>query len=219
MTAGEFIRRIRALGAARGVPIRFDETRGKGSHGTLYYGDRFIVVKNRRKERGPGLLNKMLSDFESEPARSEVTDMERRFAYPAKVEQDEAGFFLVTFPDFPEAATDGRSREEALAEAADCLEEAVAGRIKRGEDIPLPSRACEGMAPVALSTLYAMKAALYLALRDAELSEAGLAARLGRDEKEIRRLLDPRHASRPEALEAALHAVGKRVQVVIEDQA
>ncbi|MGH7112334.1 MAG: hypothetical protein ACREFK_18155, partial [Stellaceae bacterium] len=54
---------IRVLGAARGVSVRFDKTRGKGSHGTLYYGDRFTVVKGRRKECGPGLLNKMLSDL------------------------------------------------------------------------------------------------------------------------------------------------------------
>jgi len=39
MTAGEFVRRIAALGAARGIPVRFDRTRGKGSHGTLYYGE------------------------------------------------------------------------------------------------------------------------------------------------------------------------------------
>jgi mRNA interferase HicA len=51
MTAGEFIRRIAALGAARGVPVRFDRTRGKGSHGTLYYGDHFTIVKDRRKEQ------------------------------------------------------------------------------------------------------------------------------------------------------------------------
>jgi mRNA interferase HicA len=63
MTAGEFIRRIGALGAARGVPVRFDKTRGKGSHGTLYYGERFTVVKDRRKECGPGLINKMLADL------------------------------------------------------------------------------------------------------------------------------------------------------------
>ncbi len=143
--------------------------------------------------------------------------MERRFEYPAKIEQDGAGFFLVTFPDLPEAATDGRSREEALTEAADCLEEAVAGRIKRGDDLPAPSRCGEGMVPVALPALYAMKAALYLALRDTNLSPADLAARLGKDEEEVRRLLDPRHASRATALEAALQAVGKRVQVVVED--
>jgi mRNA interferase HicA len=43
--------------------VRFDATRGKGSHGTLYYGDRFTVVKDRRKECGPGLLAKMLADL------------------------------------------------------------------------------------------------------------------------------------------------------------
>ena len=63
MTAGEFIRRIAALGTAHGVPVRFDKTRGKGSHGTLYFGDRFTVVKDRRKEGGPGLLGKMLTDL------------------------------------------------------------------------------------------------------------------------------------------------------------
>jgi len=63
MTAGEFIRRIVALGAARGARVRFDKTRGKGSHGTLYWGDRFTIVKDRRKECGPGLLGKMLADL------------------------------------------------------------------------------------------------------------------------------------------------------------
>jgi antitoxin HicB len=63
--------------------------------------------------------------------------MQRHFEYPARVEQDEAGFYLVTFPDFPEAATDARSLRAAITEAEDCLEEAVAGRIKRGEEIPL----------------------------------------------------------------------------------
>ena len=87
--------------------------------------------------------------------------MQRHFEYPARVEQDEAGFYLVTFPDFPEAATDARSLRAAITEAEDCLEEAVAGRIKRGEEIPAPSPATGGMARVALSALYAMKAALY----------------------------------------------------------
>lgn len=143
--------------------------------------------------------------------------MERNFEYPAKIEQDEAGFHLVTFPDFPEAATDGRSLSEALAEAVDCLEEAVAGRIKRGEDIPAPSPAREGTLPVALPALYAMKAALYLAMRETQISLTALAAKLGKDEKEVRRLLDPEHTTRIAALEQALRAIGKRAQVVIED--
>jgi antitoxin HicB len=76
----------------------------------------------------------------------------------------------VTFPDFPEAATDARSLDVAISEAADCLEEAVAGRMKRGEPIPRPSPAKEGMLRITLSALYALKAALYMALRDARIS-------------------------------------------------
>jgi antitoxin HicB len=143
--------------------------------------------------------------------------MERRFEYPAKIEPDSAGFFLVTFPDFPEAATDGRSRDSALAEAVDCLEEAVAARIKRGDDIPRPSRPAKDAALIALPALNAMKAALYLALRETHISPSALAIKLGKDEKEVQRLLDPGHASRPSALEAALHAIGKRIQLVVAD--
>ena len=60
MTGHEFESRIRKLGRKRGVPVSFDGSHGKGSHGRLYYGDRFTTLKDRRKEIGPGLLNAML---------------------------------------------------------------------------------------------------------------------------------------------------------------
>ena len=63
MRAGEFIRRVERLGRQRGVPVRFDARRGKGSHGTLYFGGRLTVVKDRKKECGPGLLRSMLRDL------------------------------------------------------------------------------------------------------------------------------------------------------------
>jgi antitoxin HicB len=143
--------------------------------------------------------------------------MEWHFEYPANLEQDSAGFYLVTSPDFSEAATDARSQEAALSEAIDCLEETVAGRMKRGDDIPTPSHPLEGMELIALPALYAMKAALYVAFRQAQLSQSALAAKLGKDEKEVRRLLDPGHASRTSALETALHSIGKRVRMVVSD--
>ena len=40
--------------------VLFDKGRGKGSHGRLYYGDRFTTLKDRKKEIGPGLLSAML---------------------------------------------------------------------------------------------------------------------------------------------------------------
>ena len=76
--------------------------------------------------------------------------MQRQFVYPAVVERDEAGYFLVTFPDLPEAGTDGETLEEALTEAADCLAEAIAGRVVRLEDIPKASPQRHGQYAVTL---------------------------------------------------------------------
>jgi mRNA interferase HicA len=43
----EFIRKVQALAKERGLACRVDEKRGKGSHVTLYFGDRLTVVRNR----------------------------------------------------------------------------------------------------------------------------------------------------------------------------
>jgi mRNA interferase HicA len=63
MTGNEFERRIRQVARRRGVLVSFDRSRGKGSHGRLYYGDRFTTMKERRKEIGPGLLKAMLDQL------------------------------------------------------------------------------------------------------------------------------------------------------------
>ncbi len=144
--------------------------------------------------------------------------MAERFTYPVDVERDEAGFLLVTFPDLAEAATDNRSMPEAMSEAADCLAEALAGRIGRGEPIPQPSAAA-GRPTVVPPALVAAKAALHVARYQAGLSKVALAERLGCDEKEVRRLLDPRHNSRLDRLEMALAALGKRLIIEVRDAA
>lgn len=60
MRGAEFIGRLQKLGKAQGVAVRFDKRRGKGSHGTVYYGSRKTTVKDLRKEIGAGLFNAML---------------------------------------------------------------------------------------------------------------------------------------------------------------
>ena len=145
--------------------------------------------------------------------------MSENFVYPASVVRDEAGFYLVTFPDFPEAATDGESREVALVEAADALEETIAGRINRGDPIPHPSTRRARQVRVPVPAQMAVKAALYMAVKEAGIRNKELAKRLGADEKEIRRLLDPHHRSKLPRLEAALEALGKKLVIGIEAHA
>jgi antitoxin HicB len=49
--------------------------------------------------------------------------------FPVTLTSDETdGGFVVTFPDIPEAITQGETREEALAMAQEALEAALEGR-------------------------------------------------------------------------------------------
>lgn len=59
MTGGEFLRRLKRHADENGIAFRFVPARGDGSHGTVYFGDRMTVVKDRKKELGKGLLRAM----------------------------------------------------------------------------------------------------------------------------------------------------------------
>ncbi len=91
----------------------------------------------------------------------------RSFVYPAKLSPEKNGGFTVQFPDLPEAITSGKNRADALLQAADCLEEAVAGRIADGLALPAPSSAGRNRIQVPLPAPMAAKAARYLTIREA----------------------------------------------------
>ena len=135
-----------------------------------------------------------------------------RLAYPAKLEAQGDGTLLVSFPDIPEALTEGAPRTEALTEAADCLVAALGGYVNDGRDIPLPSPA-RSRPLVELPALVAAKLALYRAMREQQIGNVTLAKRLGTVEGTVRRLLDLDHRSHIGQVEAALSALGQRLVV------
>jgi mRNA interferase HicA len=59
----EFVRRVRRVGRRRGIPVDFRPERGKGSHGTLYFGSRFTVLRNPKDELKTGTLHAMLKQL------------------------------------------------------------------------------------------------------------------------------------------------------------
>lgn len=143
----------------------------------------------------------------------------REFVYPVNVEKDEAGFFLVTFPDINFAATDDKNFETALHEAQDCLEEAIAHCIKENKDIPEASKPKKGQHVIFLPSLMAAKAALYIALKEAGISKLKFASQMGLDEKEIRRMLNPRHQTKITRIEQALSQLGKKIVLRMDSAA
>ncbi len=139
------------------------------------------------------------------------------FVYPINLTEEREGGFLVTCRDIPDVITQGESRAQALEEAEGALQAAIEMRIEDGMDIPPASRAKPGEHWVAVPINTAMKAAVYLAMRDQGISKSELARRLGVDEKEARRMLNPRHRTKVPALEHALQVLGRRAELRVSE--
>ena len=60
MTGAELLRRLRRLGRIRGIPVIVVRERGKGSHATLYFGERFTILRDPKDELKTGTLHGML---------------------------------------------------------------------------------------------------------------------------------------------------------------
>jgi len=135
-----------------------------------------------------------------------------RYAYPVDLTLQDDGRVLARFPDLVGAVTDGATRAEALAEAADCLDMALAGLLLDGADIPPPSPAA-GRPLVAVEPTTAAKVALHERMRSLGISKVELARRLGVPEPVVRRMLHPLRQTRTERLVQALAVLGIQVEV------
>ena len=140
-------------------------------------------------------------------------------AYPASFVPEKGGGFHVRFPDLPEALTGGDDLADTRTQSADCLAEAISGRIQRGDPIPLPSRPKRGQHLISVALYLAPKLALYIAMRERGVRNTDLARSLGISETVVRRMLNPKHDTKPDRIQAALSALGKRIAVTFEDAA
>ena len=138
------------------------------------------------------------------------------FAYPASLESEPDGRYTVTFPDLPDAITQGEDRDDAIEMAADCLAETIGARIAERDDIPAPSPLKRGQVRVAVPVHVAVKAALYVAMKQEGVSMNELARTLKGQHVQVRRLLDPGRASSMKRIDQALSAIGRRVCVSLE---
>ena len=137
--------------------------------------------------------------------------------YIANFASDDDGL-LVTFPAVPEAITGGADEAEATANAIEALEVALLTYAKDGRPLPAPTskRPAGDERAIAPSAATTAKLAFITAFAESGLTRVALAAQLGKAEGEVRRMLDPYHATKLPALEAGLRALGKRLVVSVE---
>ena len=98
-----------------------------------------------------------------------------------------------------------------LVRAVDALGEAIAARIHDRRDIPMPSSV--GEVQVLLPTITAVKVILYQGMRDQNIGKAEFARRLGWHLPQVDRVLNVNHHSRLDRMDAALGAIGRRLEV------
>ena len=139
-----------------------------------------------------------------------------RFEYAVSLEPVEEGGFVVLCRDLPQLVTQGEDLEHALSEAADAMDEVFAAYMQSGLSLPAPSKVRKREHVVSPPAETMAKAALYVAMKDAGISKVQLAKRLGVDEKEVRRLLDPHYGSKLPRIAQAIEALGRRLVIGLE---
>ncbi|KAF0161495.1 MAG: hypothetical protein FD157_4127 [Rhodocyclaceae bacterium] len=135
--------------------------------------------------------------------------------YPVILAAQPEGGFVVTFPDVPEAITQGEDEDEALLYAVDALETALSFYVDDRKPLPVPSKAKRGQWTVRPSALECAKLGVYQAMTEQGIKKAELARRLGWHMPQVDRLFDLRHASRLDQIEAAARALGRHVEVSV----
>lgn len=63
MRGSEFVKKLKVLGKRLSVEVSFEKRRGKGSHGTLFYGKKFTIIRNTKDELKTGTFNAMLKQL------------------------------------------------------------------------------------------------------------------------------------------------------------
>ncbi len=130
--------------------------------------------------------------------------------YPVKIRKD-GKYLFVSFPDIPEAFTQGRDRAEAMKAARDVLETAMDVYFDERRPVPEPSRPKRGQLVVELTPSVAAKVLLLNEMLRQNVRPIELARRIGVTRQEVNRLTNLRHATKIDRIDVALRALGKRL--------
>lgn len=133
-------------------------------------------------------------------------------AYPVELTPD-GRFLMVTFPDIPEANSQGENVEDALKMAADALETALDFYFDAGRPVPVPSKPKRGQHTVELRASVAAKVLLLNEMYSQKVRPSELARRLRVTRQEVNRLIDRRYTSKIDGIAVALKALGKTLEM------
>jgi len=133
-------------------------------------------------------------------------------SYPVRLRKD-GKFFLVTFPDIPEAITQGDDEPHALEMATDALETALEFYFEDQRPVPLPSKLKRGQRTVELPLSISAKVLLLNEMIRQKVRPAELARRLNTTPQAVNRMTNIRHATKIDSIAVAMKALGKQLDI------
>lgn len=140
-----------------------------------------------------------------------------KISYECIAEKQEDNKFLVTFPDFEEAITEGESLEEALFNAEEVLTLTLEGRIEEGQDIPVPmSEKSNNGITYKIYPSPRVQSALLVRFIRSQKSLSELARSLETSWPSASRLEDPHHWSSLRQLNRVAEIFGSRLVLSFE---
>ncbi|MDR1424221.1 MAG: type II toxin-antitoxin system HicB family antitoxin [Azoarcus sp.] len=133
--------------------------------------------------------------------------------FPVVLTPEASGGFVVTFPDIPEAITQGKTEDEAMQMAVDALSTALEFYFEDKRAVPKPSCPKRGQKVVTLPASLAAKVLLLNEMVTQHVRPAELARRLNTTPQEVNRLTNLRHTTRIDSIDMALRALGKGLEM------
>lgn len=132
--------------------------------------------------------------------------------YPINLEPCDGGY-VVSFPDIPEALTQGDDREDALSMGLDALVTAFEFYFEDGNKVPPPGDVTGDY--VELPSSVVAKLLMLNAFVDSGLTQIELATRMGVKKQEVTRLFDLKHSTKIDTIQRALKAIGRSLELYI----
>jgi antitoxin HicB len=132
--------------------------------------------------------------------------------YPARFKKDaKEGGYVVTFPDIPEAITQGDSFDDAMEMAQDALLTALEFYFDDRREVPMPSDPKQGQHLVELPPSIEAKVLLLNIMIKKGIRPIELARLLNASRQEVNRLTTLSHTTKIDNVAKALEVLGKRL--------
>lgn len=137
------------------------------------------------------------------------------YQYPARLTPSGEGSTIISFRDIPEAITEIWNDDELQDTGRDAIMSAMEFYIEDRREFPAPSAPENGEALIMLPLSVIAKILLLNAMVAANVRPADLARKMHVKPQDVTRLLNLRHATKIDTIQAALNTLGRGLQLTL----